>query len=70
MINLKIKKICKNNYNLIRENLTNPFSNDTLEERLIKSGAIDLRDNYIIEDLGNGYSRTIPIDENKKFTGF
>jgi hypothetical protein len=67
---MKIKKICKNNYNLTREKLANPFPTDTYEERLVKYGAIDLRDNCTIEDLGNGYEKIIPIDENKKFMGF
>jgi hypothetical protein len=51
--------------NKSRESLANPFSNETYHERLIKSGTIDLTDNCIIEDLDNGYSRTIIIDENK-----
>ena len=34
-------------------------------ERLIRSGAVDLTDNCNIEDLGNGYCKTIIIDENK-----
>lgn len=51
--------------NKSRESLANPFSNETYHERLIKSSAIDLIDNCIIEDLGNGYSRTIIIDKNK-----
>lgn len=51
--------------NKSRESLANPFSNETYHERLIKSGAIDLIDNWIIEDLGNGYSRIIIIDETK-----
>lgn len=67
---MKVKKICKKINTLPREKLTNPFSNVTLEEKLIKSGAIDLKDNYVIEDLGNGYSKITPIDENKKFVGF
>jgi hypothetical protein len=56
----------KENKQLSREFLANPFSNESLHERLIKSGAIDLRDNCIIEDLENGYSRIIVIDENNK----
>ncbi len=35
-------------------------------ERLIKSGAIDLKDNHKIFDLGNGYSKIKPIDVTKK----
>lgn len=65
-----VKKICKGVNTLSREKLANPFSNDTYEERLIKSGAIDLRDNCEIIDCGNGYSKIKVIDERKKFKGF
>ncbi len=58
----------KENKQLSREFLANPFSNMSYHERLVKSGAVDLRDNCIIEDLGNGYERIIVIDENKKIT--
>jgi len=37
----------------------------TYHERLVKNHAIDLRNNCIIQDLGNGYCRIIPIDKNK-----
>lgn len=59
-------KICKSNKRITREYLANPFSNISYHERLVMAGAIDLTDNLIIEDLGNGYCRHIPIDENKK----
>jgi hypothetical protein len=35
-------------------------------ERLIKYGAIDLKKNHKIIDLGNGYSKILPVDVNKK----
>lgn len=49
-----------------RENLANPFDNMSYHERLVKSGAIDLEDNCVIEYLGNGYEQIKIIDENKK----
>ena len=53
---ITVKKIICNGINtLSREKLADPFSNYTYKERLIKSGAIDLRDNCEIEDCGNGY---------------
>jgi hypothetical protein len=58
-------KRCKFNKRITREFLANPFT-EPYEERLRKSGAIDLKDNYIIEELANGYDCIIPIDENKK----
>jgi hypothetical protein len=39
----------------------------TLEERLIQDGAIDMRDNYQIEELNDGYVVIKPIDETKKW---
>lgn len=59
-------KICKSNKRITREYLANPFSNLSYHERLVQAGAIDLKDNCIIEDLGNGYCRIVPIDETKK----
>lgn len=35
-------------------------------ERLAKSGAIDLKDNYVVRTLSNGYTKIIPLDTNKK----
>lgn len=58
------KKFIKN-LGLSREKLANPYEGN-YQERLIKSGAIDLTDNHKIIDLGNGYTEIIPIDENKK----
>lgn len=49
-----------------RETLANPFSNMSYHERLVKAGVVDLEDNCIIKDLGNGYEQIIIIDENKK----
>lgn len=48
-----------------REHLANPFK-ESYKKRLIKSGAIDLRDNHTIIDLGNGYLKIEPIEKNKK----
>lgn len=50
---------------ITRESLANPFSNLSYHERLVQADAIDLTDNLIIEDLGNGYCKHIPIDKNK-----
>jgi hypothetical protein len=50
-----------------RAYLANPFCNECYEDRLEASGAIDLRDNHKMIDLGNGYVRIEPIDPNKKF---
>ena len=47
-----------------REDLANPFK-ESYHDRLVKSGAIDLTDNCIFIDLGNGYCRTEIIDETK-----
>lgn len=41
---------------LSRQDLADPFRNISYKERLIKAKAIDLKDNCIITDLGNGYN--------------
>lgn len=61
----KLKKIVLRKNQLDRQTLENPFHNSSLEERLIRSKAIDLRENHTIEDLENGYSRVKIIDRNK-----
>lgn len=61
-----MRKIVVSKDDLPREKLANPFSKDTLHNRLVDMGAIDLRDNYNEIDHGNGYSTIVPINENKK----
>lgn len=39
----------------------------SLKEKRIKAKSIDLTNNHTIEDLGNGYSQIVPIDENKRW---
>jgi len=51
-----------------RQDIANPFKNISLQEKLIKSGSINLENNHTIKDLGNGYSQIIPIDVNKTFS--
>ena len=53
------------NKKITRQDLSNPFRNMSYHERLIKSGAISLKDNCTIEDLGNGYERINIIDKSK-----
>lgn len=55
--------ICKEP--ITREKLENPFLNDSLHDRLVKSKAIDLSNNHAIEDLGNGYCKILAIDKSK-----
>ncbi|NOU72531.1 hypothetical protein GC098_14025 [Paenibacillus sp. LMG 31458] len=59
-------KIVMKNKLQSRHQLTNPFSSETRHERLIKSGAVDIKDNMIIQDMGNGYATILPIDKNKR----
>ena len=60
-------KIVVKTKSVSRHQLANPFSSDTLHQRLVEKGAIDLRDNKVITHLGNGYCTIQPIDYNKKF---
>ncbi|MFJ7680334.1 hypothetical protein ACIQXQ_20105 [Peribacillus sp. NPDC097198] len=57
-IKIKFKK-SKNDHN--------PFPLETLHERLIKDKAIDMRDNFAIENLDDGYIVVRPIDFNKLY---
>lgn len=43
------------------EHNSNPWANSTIEQRLVDSGAYDLRKHRKITDLGNGYSRVEPM---------
>ncbi|WP_368262807.1 hypothetical protein [Clostridium disporicum] len=49
------------------ESLSNPFPLGTRVERLKKSKAINLENNHIVHDLGNGYSIIEAIDKTKTF---
>lgn len=59
-----VKKDIRSEF-LTRQKLENPFSHMNYHERLVKSKAIDLTDNMIIEDLGNAYSKITAIDKTK-----
>lgn len=52
-----------------RSYMANTFCNDRdcYERRLEATGAIDLRDNHKVIDLGNGYVQVKPIDPMRKF---
>lgn len=60
-------KIVVKSKSLSRHQLANPFTDKTLHQRLVEKGSIDLRDNKIFKDLGNGYSKFIPIDPSKNY---
>lgn len=51
--------------NLSRRYLADKNMGMSYHDRLVKSNAIDLRDNHVVIDLGNGYSRIEVIDESK-----
>lgn len=53
------------NKRMSREYLANPFPKETYKERLIKSKSIDLRNNSVLEDLGNGYLNIKVINKEK-----
>lgn len=52
-----------------KKNLTkdaaNPYTLETLNERLRKNKTIDYRNNYRIKKLDNDYVKIIPIDKTK-----
>jgi len=48
-----------------REKIENPYLDESIETRLIKAKTINLRNNFILEDLQNGYFKITPKDANK-----
>ncbi len=58
------KEQCQKHYEEFILSQTQP---ESLEEKRILTKSIDLRNNHIIKDLGNGYSQIIPIDSSKRF---
>lgn len=49
---------------LSRTWLANPYV-ATYRTRLLKAGAIDLRDNYRLVELSRGYDRVVPLDDSR-----
>jgi hypothetical protein len=64
---MKIKKTKynPNDKSFSREKLANPFSNESINDRLRQSNAKDLFNNQEWEDLGNGYFKSQIIDKEK-----
>jgi hypothetical protein len=63
---MKIKKTTYNpKENLSRERLANPFSNESIKERLINSNAIDLKSNSNWVEQNKGYFKSEIIDTSK-----
>jgi hypothetical protein len=50
-----------------RRRLADPHLGQPLAHRLERSGAVDLRNNYVRVPLGNGYSVILPVDSTKRF---
>ena len=65
-LRVEVKK-CGRVMKINRKDLANPFRSEKFIDRLKKSDAINLRDNYKIKNLGNGYNEVIAIDKTKKF---
>ena len=62
-----INVIANNENRITREYLSNKWKDIDYKDRLIKSNAVDLNNNSIIEDIGNGYIRILPKDKNKNY---
>jgi hypothetical protein len=61
-------KFCNEEMNVShRSHKANPFCGECLPKRLEAAGAIDLRNNSRLIELGNGYDRIEPIDATKLF---
>lgn len=61
-----MKLVARKKHKLPRKKLANPFSNIDFKERLIKSNTVDLTNNCVFKDLGNGYAEVLPVDRKKK----
>ena len=44
-----------------------PYPLKTLHERLVKDKAVDMRDNFKISDLADGYVKITPINKDKLY---
>jgi hypothetical protein len=65
---MKFKKTTYNSKSTTpRGKLANPYSNESINARLVKSKAINTKNNQEWIELGNGYIKSIIIDRNKKF---
>lgn len=60
---VSMKKNVRNNMTLTRKDLADPNRDMSYKERLIKAASVDLKDNYIINDCGDGYIKIKPIDK-------
>jgi hypothetical protein len=52
---------------LTRQQIANPFHEQKMIDRLKDAKSIDLRNNFRIEKLSNGYEKITPIDHNKHY---
>jgi hypothetical protein len=50
-----------------RHDLADGFRHLTLEQRLAEIGAVDLRDNSLLADQGDGYVTVLAIDAAKRW---
>ncbi|MGN7298107.1 hypothetical protein [Ferdinandcohnia sp. SAFN-114] len=55
------------NQQMRRQQLGNPFANESISERRKRKGTTDFRDNKEIIDHGNGYWTFKAIDPSKKY---
>lgn len=53
---------------LTRQRLADPRSDVRLKEMLTDSRRLDLRDNWVIQDLGHGYARVVPRDRSRRWS--
>ena len=52
---------------LTRQRLADPRSHLRLEELLTNSRCVDLRNNWVIQDLGSGYARVVPRERSRRW---
>lgn len=50
---------------LTRQQIADPHADVPHLDKLAEAGAVDLRDNVVVESLGNGYATARPVDQSK-----
>lgn len=54
---------------ITRQQLADPHAGVPFRKRLEQAGVVDLRDNKVVEDHGNGYVTVRPADPTRRFKG-
>lgn len=62
-----MKKILVSKEKKSRESMINPYSDKSMKERLCQAKVVNMENNFVLQDCGNGYFSIRPIDRTKVF---